>query len=86
MKAYETDAEDVIVVTLSSKLSGSYNSALLGKNLYEEEIGEKNIQYICAGYGDQYDRYREFLDKQTVLTENSAGKIFRVTAAPSETE
>ena len=56
---------------------------------YEEfvkEIGEKNIQYICAGYGAQYDRYREFLDKQTVLTENSAGKVFRVTAMPSETE
>ncbi|MCR5674150.1 MAG: DegV family protein [Lachnospiraceae bacterium] len=45
-KAYDTDADDVIVVTLSSHLSGSYNSALLGKNIYEEEHGPKNI-YIC---------------------------------------
>ena len=37
MKAYEGEAEHVYVVTLSGKLSGSYNSAVLGKNLYEEE-------------------------------------------------
>ncbi len=46
MKAYDCDADDVYVVTLSSKLSGSYNSALLGKDLFHEEIGEKNI-YIA---------------------------------------
>lgn len=46
MDAYKTDADDVYVVTLSSKLSGSYNSALLGKNLYHEEVGDKNI-YIA---------------------------------------
>ncbi len=43
MKAYESEADDIYVVTLSSKLSGSYNSALLGKNLYHEEHGDKNI-------------------------------------------
>ncbi len=37
MRAYEGEAERVYVVTLSGKLSGSYNSAVLGKNLYEEE-------------------------------------------------
>lgn len=37
MSAYEGEAEHVYVVTLSGKLSGSYNSAVLGKNLYEEE-------------------------------------------------
>lgn len=37
MKAYEGEAEHVYAVTLSGKLSGSYNSAVLGKNLYEEE-------------------------------------------------
>ena len=30
-------------MTLSAELSGSYNSAVLGKNLYEEEYGEKDI-------------------------------------------
>lgn len=37
MNAYEGAAERVYVVTLTDKLSGSYNSAVLGKNLYEEE-------------------------------------------------
>ena len=36
MEAYETNAERVYVVTLTSKLSGSYNSAVLGKHLLEE--------------------------------------------------
>lgn len=44
--AYETDAEHVYCVTLSSHLSGSYGSAVLGKNLYEEEFGTKDI-YVC---------------------------------------
>lgn len=46
MQAYETDAERVYVITLSAKLSGSYNSAVLGKNLYYENCGEKNICII----------------------------------------
>ncbi len=54
MEAYHCDADDVYVVTLTSKLSGSYNSALLGKNLYHEEYGEKNIHIVdslsaCCG-------------------------------------
>lgn len=43
MEAYVTDAEAVYVITLSANLSGSYNSAMLGKNLYHEKYGEKNI-------------------------------------------
>ena len=43
MEGYHCDAEHVYAVTLSSELSGSYNSAVLGKNLYEEEYGEKEI-------------------------------------------
>lgn len=46
MEAYKTDAENVFVFTLSSKLSGSYNSAELGKQLYQEKFGEKNI-FVC---------------------------------------
>lgn len=42
-EAYRTEAENVFVFTLSSKLSGSYNSAELGKKMYEEEYGKKNI-------------------------------------------
>lgn len=44
--AYRTDAERIYCITLSSHLSGSYNSAVLGKNLYEEEYGKKDI-YVC---------------------------------------
>lgn len=44
--AYSSDAEHIYCVTLSSHLSGSYSSAVLGKNLYEEEFGEKAI-YVC---------------------------------------
>ena len=43
MEEYHCDAEHVYAVTLSAELSGSYNSAVLGKNLYEEEYGEKDI-------------------------------------------
>ena len=43
MRAYDCEYDDIYVVTLSSHLSGSHNSALLGKNLYIEEKGKKNI-------------------------------------------
>lgn len=43
MEAYNCDAEHVYAVTLSANLSGSYNSAVLGKNLYHEEYGDKKI-------------------------------------------
>ena len=45
-KAYECEEEDVYVITLSSHLSGSYNSAMVAKSLYEEEHGHKNILII----------------------------------------
>lgn len=37
MESYQGEAEHVYAVTLSAELSGSYNSAVLGKKLYEEE-------------------------------------------------
>ncbi len=43
MEKYHCEAEHVYAVTLSAELSGSYNSAVLGKNLYHEEYGEKDI-------------------------------------------
>lgn len=46
MEAYRTEAEHVFAVTLSSKLSGSYNSAELGKRLYLEHYGEKKIHVV----------------------------------------
>ena len=45
-EAYHCDADNIYVITLSSKLSGSFNSAVLGRELYGEKYGKKNI-YIC---------------------------------------
>lgn len=45
-KAYECEEEDVYVITLSSHLSGTYNSAMVGRDMYVEEQGEKNILVI----------------------------------------
>lgn len=40
------DADDIYVITLSSQLSGSYNSACLAKDLYLEDHSDKNIFVI----------------------------------------
>lgn len=46
MEAYRTEAEHVYVVTLSSNLSGSYNSAVLGREMYRETYGDKQIHVV----------------------------------------
>lgn len=55
MKAYSGDADMIFVTTLSAELSGSYNSALLAKKLYEEEHGEKKIHVFnsCSASGGE---------------------------------
>ncbi|MCR5641241.1 MAG: DegV family protein [Lachnospiraceae bacterium] len=42
MKAMESEADHIYVITLSAQLSGSYNSAVLAKNLYEEELEDED--------------------------------------------
>lgn len=46
MEAYHVEAEHIYTVTLSSHLSGSYNSAELGAKLYHEKYGDKQIHVI----------------------------------------
>lgn len=46
MEACNTEAEHVYIITLSANLSGSYNSAVLGKNLYLETYGHKDIHVV----------------------------------------
>ncbi|MCM1542341.1 MAG: DegV family protein [Blautia sp.] len=46
MEAYCGEADHVYAVTLSSHLSGSYNSAKLGMELYQEKYGDKQIHVI----------------------------------------
>lgn len=45
-QAFKAPVDMIFVVTLSGKLSGSYNSACLGRDLYLEENDEKNIFVI----------------------------------------
>ena len=46
MESYAATAEHIYAVTLSSHLSGSYNSAMLGKKSYEEKYGKKQIHVV----------------------------------------
>ena len=43
LRAFDCEAEHIYAVTLSSELSGSYNSAQLGKNLLLEDHPEKKV-------------------------------------------
>lgn len=50
LKSYEGE-EDVIVLTIASKLSGSYSTALLAKTIYEENNPNKKIAVIDTDTG-----------------------------------
>ena len=50
INSYEGD-EDVIVLTISSKLSGTYSAALLAKNMMLEEKQKKKIEVIDTKTG-----------------------------------
>ena len=79
MEAYHCDAEEVYVVTLSSHLSGSYNSAELGKSLYQEKYGEKKIHVVdseSASCGETQLAIRLMRYKEAGLTfEETVEKI-----------
>ncbi|WP_101877598.1 DegV family protein [Lachnoclostridium edouardi] len=49
-EAFECEAENIFVITISEHLSGGYNSAMVAKQLYEEEHGEgeKNIAVFSS--------------------------------------
>ena len=48
-EAFECDVDHIFVITLSEHLSGSYNSAVLGKRLYEEEHGNDGKKIAVLG-------------------------------------
>lgn len=72
MKTFDCEADDIFVVTLSSKLSGSYNSAILGRDMYLEEHPGRHIHVVdslsaCCGetqmalrIRDEYEKNRSF--------------------------
>ena len=54
LKEYDCENTDIYVVTLSGKLSGSYNSALVAADMYEEDGGKNNVHIFdslsaCCG-------------------------------------
>lgn len=80
VEAYLGEAEHVYVVTLSGKLSGSYNSAELAKKLYLEEHKEKQIHIFdscSASIG-------ETLIAEKIQESEEAGKSFEEVVAETE--
>ena len=80
MEAYLGEAEHVYVVTLSGKLSGSYNSAELAKKLYLEEHMAKQIHVFdscSASIG-------ETLIAEKIQESEEAGKSFEEVVAETE--
>ena len=52
LDAFDCEEDNIIVLCLTSKLSGIYNSAVLAKNMYEEENGsKKRIEIIDSTTG-----------------------------------
>ncbi len=91
MKAYEGDYDALFVTTLSSELSGSYNSAVLAKKLFEEEHGKRNIHVFnsrsasggemqallkAAGYAEAGLSFEEIAEKTDFFLENELTTFF----------
>lgn len=51
MNSYEGEEENIIVITLASKLSGTYSTAVLAKKLFEEKYPNKNVVVIDTETG-----------------------------------
>ena len=60
-EAMECDTDMIFVVTLSDHLSGSYQSAEIGKNLYEEEY-EKKDSLVLSSKSASAGQYRLMLE------------------------
>lgn len=51
MRSYEGEEEEVLVITLASKLSGTYSTAVLAKSMFEEEYPNKKVAVIDTETG-----------------------------------
>lgn len=49
-KYFDGEEEHIFIVTLSSELSGSYNSAVLAKNLYEEDHPKEKFIHVFNSF------------------------------------
>lgn len=51
MRSYEGEEEEILVITLASKLSGTYSTAMLAKSMFEEEYPNKKVAVIDTETG-----------------------------------
>lgn len=51
LEAYQCEEESILVINISSGLSGTYNSALLAKDMFEKEGNNKKIEIIDSFSG-----------------------------------
>ena len=82
MESFRCDAEHVYAVTLSAELSGSYNSAQLGKSLYKEEYGDKQI-YI---FNSRSASIGETLIAKKIPASSHSAIFFAIRVSPIEAE
>lgn len=50
MEACKVDADDIFIVTIAGNLSGSFNSACLGRDLFHEEVDEDKNIFVIDSY------------------------------------
>ncbi len=51
VNVYDCEEEEILVLTLSSKLSATYSTAVLAKNMFEEDNTDKRIEVIDTANG-----------------------------------
>lgn len=80
MRAFTCEAEHVYCVTLSAELSGSYNSAVLGRTLLLEDIPDKKIHV----FNSRSASVGETLIAMKIQECEKEGKTFEETVAEVE--
>lgn len=51
LEEYKSTDKDIVVITLSKELSGTYSSAILAKDLYFQEASDKKIEVVDSTNG-----------------------------------
>ena len=85
MQAFEGEADHVYVVTLSGKLSGSYNSAVLAVNLYNEEHEDCGKQIYVKQTEEYISSMNTFFVLETLDTLRKAGRLSNLKAFVAST-
>lgn len=68
-KAYEGEEECIFVVTISEHLSGTYQSAVLAKQLYEEEHGTDKKILVLSSHSAAAGQTRIFLELEKLIAQ-----------------